>query len=161
MTAGTSAVAAVKKATKTTRSSLPQLEILRALDWSAASRIPGGMSQACRTGKPILPARDLGCCDRLFPACTSLGNRASADVRLEMDALQKMARKLKLDPVTCDIRREPQIAAAIKAMKGNVDALYVCADPFVTHHQIGINTMAAGARLPAMQAFRHQSRRAA
>jgi ABC-type uncharacterized transport system substrate-binding protein len=72
-----------------------------------------------------------------------------------------MARKLKLDPVTCDIRREPQIAAAIKAMKGKVDALYVCADPFVTHHQIGINTMAAGARLPAMQAFRHQSRRAA
>ena len=53
------------------------------------------------------------------------------------------------------VRREPQIAAAIKGMKGKVEALYVCTDPFVTHHQIGINTLAARAGLPTMQAFRH------
>jgi ABC transporter substrate binding protein len=40
-------------------------------------------------------------------------------------------------------------------LKGEVDALYVCTDPLVTYHQIGINTLAAGAGLPTMQAFRH------
>jgi putative ABC transport system substrate-binding protein len=119
---------------------------------------PGGNVTGLSNGQTDLAGKRLALLRQAVPGLKKLGiigNRASANVRLEMDALQKVARKLKLDMITRDIRREPQIAAAIKGMKGKVDALYVCTDPFVTHHQIGINTLAAGAGLPAMQAFRH------
>jgi putative ABC transport system substrate-binding protein len=158
VTAGTSAVAAAKKATKT----IPIVfaaagdPVRTGLVRSLAH--PGGNVTGLSNGQTDLAGKRLALLRQAVPGLKKLGiigNRASANVRLEMDALQKVARKLKLDMITRDIRREPQIAAAIKGMKGKVDALYVCTDPFVTHHQIGINTLAAGAGLPAMQAFRH------
>jgi putative ABC transport system substrate-binding protein len=42
-------------------------------------------------------------------------------------------------------------------LKGKADALYVCTDPFVTHYRVAINTLAAGAGLPTMHAFRHHA----
>ena len=39
-------------------------------------------------------------------------------------------------------------------MKGKVDALFVCTDPFVTTHHIAINIAAAAAGLPTIHAFR-------
>jgi putative ABC transport system substrate-binding protein len=158
VTAGTSAVAAAKKATKT----IPIVfaaagdPVRTGLVRSLAH--PGGNVTGLSNGQTDLAGKRLALLRQAVPGLKKLGiigNRASANVRLEMDALQKAARKFKLDTITRDIRREPQIAAAIKGMKGKVDALYVCTDPFVTHHQIGINTLAAGAGLPAMQAFRH------
>jgi putative tryptophan/tyrosine transport system substrate-binding protein len=87
-----------------------------------------------------------------------VGNGASANVRLEMDAVHKGARKLRIGKVIeCDIRSEAQLAPAIKSLQGKADALYVCTDPFVTHHRIAINMLAAGAGLPTMHAFRHHS----
>jgi putative tryptophan/tyrosine transport system substrate-binding protein len=86
-----------------------------------------------------------------------LGNRASENVKLEMDAVQKAARRLKIGTIVVDVRKEPQLAPAIKRLKGKADALYVCTDPFVTHHRIAINTLAAGAGLPTMHAFRHHA----
>ena len=83
-----------------------------------------------------------------------LGNRGSHNVRLEIDQVQKRARKLKIETVICDTRKAAQIAPAIKRLKGNTDALYVCTDPLITHHRITINTLAASARLPTMHAFR-------
>jgi putative ABC transport system substrate-binding protein len=158
VTAGTSAVAAAKKATKT----IPIVfaaagdPVRTGLVRSLAH--PGGNVTGLSNGQTDLAGKRLALLRQAVPGLKKLGiigNRASTNVRLEMDALQKAARKFKLDTITRDIRREPQIAAAIKGMKGKVDALYVCTDPFVTHHQIGINTLAAGAGLPAMQAFRH------
>jgi putative ABC transport system substrate-binding protein len=84
-----------------------------------------------------------------------LGNRASHNAKLEMEAVQKAARKLRIGTTTRDIRRTPQVASAINGVKGKADALYVCTDPFVTHHRVGINTLAAGAGLPTMHAFPH------
>src|SRR5579864_8978316 len=64
-----------------------------------------------------------------------MGNGASANARLEMDAVRRHARKLRIgNVIECDIRREAQIAPAIKSLQGKADALYVCTDPFVTHH---------------------------
>ncbi len=83
-----------------------------------------------------------------------LGNRGSHNVRLEMDRVQSRARRLKIETVICDTRKSAQIAPAIKRLKGNADALYVCTDPLITHHRISINTLAASARLPTMHAFR-------
>ena len=83
-----------------------------------------------------------------------LGNRASHNVRLEMDKVQKRARRLKIETVICDTRKAAQIAPAIKRLKGKADALYVSTDPLITHHRASINTMAASAKLPTMHAFR-------
>jgi putative tryptophan/tyrosine transport system substrate-binding protein len=83
-----------------------------------------------------------------------LGNRGSHNVRLEMDQVQKRARRLKIETIICDTRKAAQIAPAIRRLKGNADALYVCTDPLITHHRISINSVAADARLPAIHAFR-------
>jgi len=74
---------------------------------------------------------------------------------LEMAAVQKHARKLKINTIILDVRNETQLAAAIKRAAEKAQALYVCTDPFVTHHRVGINMMAVGAGLPTMHAFRH------
>jgi putative ABC transport system substrate-binding protein len=158
VTAGTSAVAAAKKATK----SVP-IVFAAAGDPAHTGLVhslahPGGNVTGLSNGQTDLAGKRLGLLHQAVPGMKKLGiigNRASANVRLEMAALEKAARKLKIETTIRDIRREPQIASAIKGLKGKVHALYVCTDPFVTHHQIGINTLAAGAGLPAMQAFRH------
>jgi putative ABC transport system substrate-binding protein len=158
VTAGTSAVAAAKKATKT----IP-IVFAAAGDPARTGLVhslakPGGNVTGLSNGQTALAGKRLQLLHQAVPGMKKLGvigNGGSANVRLEMAALEKAARKLKVEIVKRDIRREPHIASAIKGMKGKVDALYVCTDPFVTHHQIGINTLAAGAGLPTMQAFRH------
>ena len=158
VTAGTSAVAAAKRATKTipivfsTAGDPVGTGLVRSL------ARPGGNVTGLSNGQTDLAGKRLDLLRAAVPNLRTLGilgNCGSANVRLEIDALLKRTRKLKIGTIVRDIRRTPQIAAAIKAMKGNADALYVCTDPFVTHHQIGINTLAAGKGLPTMQAFRH------
>lgn len=158
VTAGTPAVAAAKKATKT----IP-IVFATAGDPARTGLVhslthPGGNVTGLSNGQTDLAGKRL---ELLREAVSGLkkvaiiGNRASDNVRLEMDAVQKEARKLRIDTTIVDIRREQQIASAIKGLKGKVDALYVCTDPFVTHHRTAINTLAAGAGLPTMHAFRH------
>ena len=158
VTAGTPAVAAAKKATK----SIPIVfaaagdPVRTGLVRSLAH--PGGNVTGLSNGQTDLAGKRLELLREALPglhALAILGNRASDNVRLEMQELQKKARRLGVGTVTIDIRREPQLAPAINRLKGKADALYVCTDPFVTHHQTSINTLAAGARLPTMQAFRH------
>jgi len=119
---------------------------------------PGGNVTGLSNGQTDLAGTRLDLLREAIPGLRTLaiiGNRASHNVRLEMDALQKQARKRKIATVMRDMRREAEIAPAINGLKGKADALYVCTDPFVTHHRIGINTLAVGARLPTMHAFRH------
>ncbi|HLN36470.1 MAG TPA: ABC transporter substrate-binding protein [Xanthobacteraceae bacterium] len=158
VTAGTAAVAAAKKATK----SIPIVfasagdPVRTGLVRSLAH--PGGNVTGLSNGQTDLAGKRLDLLREAIPGLRTLaiiGNRASHNVRLEMDALQKQARKRKIATVTRDMRRETEIAPAIKGLKGKADALYVCTDPFVTHHRIGINTLAVGAGLPTMHAFRH------
>jgi putative ABC transport system substrate-binding protein len=158
VTAGTPAVAAAKKATR----AIPIVfaaagdPVRTGLVRSLAR--PGGNVTGLSNGQTDLAGKRLELLQQAVPRLHKLailGNRGSHNVRLEMDALHKKARRLGIETVTVDVRKEPQIAPAIKRLKGNADALYVCTDPFVTHHRISINTLAAGAGLPTMQAFRH------
>jgi putative ABC transport system substrate-binding protein len=158
VTAGTSAVAAAKRTTKsipivfTTAGDPARTGLVRSL------ARPGGNVTGLSNGQTDLAGKRLALLCEAVPGLKRLaiiGNRSTANARLEMDAAQKAARRLKLDTVTRDIRHESDIAAAIKGLKGKADALYVCTDPFVTHHRNGINTLAAGAGLPTMHAFRH------
>jgi putative tryptophan/tyrosine transport system substrate-binding protein len=160
VTAGTPAVAAAKKVTK----AIPIVfstagdPVRTGLVHSLAR--PGGNVTGLSNGQTDLAGKRLGLLHEAIPGLHQLailGNGASQNVQLEMDAVQKAARRLKIDTMTLDVRKEPQLAPAIKGLEGKADALYVCTDPFVTHHRISINTLAAGAGLPTMHAFRHHA----
>jgi putative ABC transport system substrate-binding protein len=73
---------------------------------------------------------------------------------LEMGEAQAAARTLGLEAATMEIWRADEIATAFDAHKGRAEALYVCVDPLVSAHRIRIITLAQGARLPTMFAFR-------
>ena len=76
------------------------------------------------------------------------GGNASAV--LDLRETEVAARALGLESVTSDVRLREDIAPAFDALKGRVDALYVCNDPLVTTNRVRIATLALGARLPAM-----------
>jgi putative ABC transport system substrate-binding protein len=73
---------------------------------------------------------------------------------LDMREVQATARTLGLDVVTLEIRQAEDIAPAFEALKGRVEALYVCGDALANTNRIRINTLAVGARLPTMHGFR-------
>lgn len=175
VTAGTSAVAAAKQATKT----IP-IVFAAAGDPARTGLVrslarPGGNVTGLSNGQTDLAGKRLALLCKAVPGLQKprggsrkrdrgqhtlavMGNCAGANVRLEMAAVHKAARKLRIGKVIeCDIRREADIAPAIKSLQGKADALYVCTDPFVTHHRIAINMLATGAGLPTMHAFRHHS----
>ena len=160
VTAGTLAVAAAKKATKT----IP-IVFAAAGDPAGTGLVhslahPGGNVTGVSDAQTELAAERLDLLRKAVPELRQLaliGNCADQNVQLEMEAVQKEARKLRIGTVTRDIRSEPQIASTMKSLRGKADALYVCADPFVTHYRVAINTLAAGAGLPTMHAFRHHA----
>ena len=65
-----------------------------------------------------------------------------------------MARMLGLEIATLEIRQAEDIAPAFGALKGQAEALYVCADPLVGTYRVRINTLALGAQLPTLHGFR-------
>jgi putative ABC transport system substrate-binding protein len=159
VTAGTSAVHAAKQTTK----SIPIVfaaagdPVRTGLVRSMAH--PGGNVTGLSNGQTDLAGKRLDMLRQIVPDLHTLaviGNRASHNVRLEMDRLQKRARRHGIGTIIVDIRHAPQIAPSIKRLKGKADALYVCTDPFVTHNAVSINTLAMSIGLPTMQAFRHQ-----
>jgi putative ABC transport system substrate-binding protein len=83
-----------------------------------------------------------------------MGNADNPAVALEMGDVLTTARTLGLNVVTLEIRRTRDIASAFEALKGRVDALYVCNDPLVNTNRIRINTLALGARLPTIYNWR-------
>ena len=160
LTAGTPAVVAAKRATK----SIP-IVFAAAGDPVGTGLVrslakPGGNVTGISNGQTALAAKRLDLLKDAVPGLNELailGNRGSQNVQLEMAAVQKHARKLKINTILLDVRDEAQLAPAIKRAAEKAQALYVCTDPFVTHHRVGINTMAAGAGLPTMHAFRHHA----
>jgi len=73
---------------------------------------------------------------------------------LEMREAQAAARTLGLEVTTLEIRRAEDIVPGFEALKGPVDALYICPDPVLAAHRIRINTLANVARLPTITDFR-------
>jgi putative ABC transport system substrate-binding protein len=160
VTAGTPAVAAAKKTTKAvpivfaTAGDPVRTGLVHSLGR------PGGNVTGLSNGQTDLAGKRLDLLRETVPGLRTLailGNRASQNVQLEMEAVQKAARRLGIGTIVVDVRDEPQIAPAIKRLKGKAEAIYVCTDPFVTHHRIAINMLAAGAGLPTVHAFRHHT----
>jgi putative ABC transport system substrate-binding protein len=81
-------------------------------------------------------------------------NVDAAGAVLDMREVQTMARALGLEVVTAEIRQAEDIAPAIDALKGRVDALYVAGDPLLFANRIRVNTLAQGSRLPTIYGTR-------
>jgi ABC-type uncharacterized transport system substrate-binding protein len=83
-----------------------------------------------------------------------MGNVSYRGSMLEMSEVQETAHTLGLEVTRSEIRRAEDIAAAVEALKGRADALYVVGDSLVDANRIRINTLALGARLPTMHIFK-------
>jgi putative ABC transport system substrate-binding protein len=81
----------------------------------------------------------------------NMANPAAVD---ELRQAQAAARAFGLVVDTVEIRRAEDIAPAFEALKGRTDALYVAPDGLVNTNRVRINTLALGAGLPTMHAFR-------
>jgi ABC-type uncharacterized transport system substrate-binding protein len=85
-----------------------------------------------------------------------MGNSGFVAVMLEMRELETTARTLGLKIVTLGMGGAEDIVPAFEALKGRVQALYVCADSTTATNRIRIITLAQGARLPTMFTSRQE-----
>jgi putative ABC transport system substrate-binding protein len=84
-----------------------------------------------------------------------LGNPSSPNVMLEVSDAQAAARTFGLDVTTAEMRQTADVnSSTFELLKSRADALFVVADPLVNTNRILIGTLALGARLPTMCAFR-------
>ena len=89
----------------------------------------------------------------IFPSLRRLAilaNVANPGAALEMGEAQAAAHTLGLEVTTIEIRRGEDITPGFDALKGQVQALYVCTDPLVISNRARIQTSAMGARLPTI-----------
>jgi putative ABC transport system substrate-binding protein len=75
---------------------------------------------------------------------------------LEMREVQAAAHTLGLDVVAPEIQRAEDIAPAIDALTGRVDALYVGNEAIVNTNRLRLNALALSARLPTVHGIREQ-----
>jgi putative ABC transport system substrate-binding protein len=89
----------------------------------------------------------------VVPSLRRLGIMANPDfapAALEVGAAQTVAANVGLQVITSTPRRGEDIAPAFDAIRGRVDALYVCGDALQSAHRLRINTLALGLRLPTV-----------
>ena len=82
------------------------------------------------------------------------GNSGNPLVATERIATVAAAKVLGFDTIISGVQTEEDIAPSIESLKGNADALYVCADPFTVVKAARINAAALAARLPTVQVYR-------
>ena len=114
---------------------------------------PDGNVTGLSTQTTDLARKRLEVFRELVPGLRRLAIMANVDAPgavLEMADVQATARALGLEVVRSEIRRAEEIAPAIDALKGQVDALYIAGDPVLTAHRIRINILTVSARLPTI-----------
>jgi putative ABC transport system substrate-binding protein len=157
VTAGTTAVMAVKKATSTIPIVFAAAGDPVRTGLVASLARPGGNVTGLSNLQTDLGGQRLELLRAVVPGLNRLailGNVDSPLISLEMDGVQAAAAKLGFETFRVVVTRAEDIAPRIEALKGKADALYVCSDPFLTTHRVRINTLAISAQLPTMNAFR-------
>ena len=118
---------------------------------------PGGnatglsLQQTDAASKRLELLRDVVPGLRRLPIMANSGNPSAA---LDMREAEATARALGLEAIISAILRSEDIAPALDALKGRMEALYVCNDPLVNTNRVRMNTLALAARLPAIYGFR-------
>jgi len=83
-----------------------------------------------------------------------MANVDNPSVALDVEEVQTAAGALGFEVAKSEIRRAEDIAPAIEALQGRVDALYVAGDPLVTTNRNRIAILAVGARMPTIHGNR-------
>ena len=116
--------------------------------------VTGLSSQMADTGgKKLELLRDVVPSLRTLAILANVGYPASV---LETSEVQAAARTLGLEVAMAEVRRAEDIAPAFVALKGRVEALYVCNDPLMATNLNRINAFALAARLPTMYGIRER-----
>jgi putative ABC transport system substrate-binding protein len=117
---------------------------------------PGGNVTGLSIQSPDLVGKRIELLREVVPGVRRLAVMADGNpgTILETSAVQAAARTLGLDVVTMNIRQAEEIAPAFETLKGQVDALYICAVPLVNTNRVQISTLALYARLPTVNGFR-------
>jgi putative ABC transport system substrate-binding protein len=157
VTAGTTAVIALKKAT----SAIPIVfaaagDPVRTGLVSSLSR-PGGNVTGLSNMQTDLGGRRLSLLREIQPnvkRVAVLGNVDSPLIALEMEGVKEDGARLGLETFKLHVTKAEEIVPAIQSLKGVADALYICSDPFLTTHRVRINTLAIAQKLPTVNAFR-------
>jgi len=157
VTAGTTAVIALKKAT----SAIPIVfaaagDPVRTGLVSSLSR-PGGNVTGLSNMSTDLGGRRLSLLREIQPnvkRVAVLGNVDSPLIALEMEGVKEDGARLGLETFKLHVTKAEEIVPAIQSLKGVADALYICSDPFLTTHRVRINTLAIAQKLPTVNAFR-------
>ena len=114
---------------------------------------PGGNATGLSLQQTDSAGKRLELLREVIPGLRRLAIMANSDnpsTALDMREAQAAARALGLEAVTSETRRRADIAAAFDALKGRVEALYICNDPLVSTSRVHIITLALGMRLPTM-----------
>jgi putative ABC transport system substrate-binding protein len=123
----------------------------------ASSQRPGGNVTGLATMLPDTVGKRLELLREIIPALRRLGvmtNIGFPEAVQEMEAVGPLAKTIGIEVLALEIRRGEDIAPAFEQLNGRAQALYVCPDPLVFIHRLHINTLAQGARLPAMVGYR-------
>jgi putative ABC transport system substrate-binding protein len=75
----------------------------------------------------------------------------------ELEAVRAAANTLKLNVIDLEMRTAADIEPAIGSLRGRVDAIYVCLDPFVYTNAPLINALGLAARLPVIHSVRESA----
>jgi putative ABC transport system substrate-binding protein len=89
-----------------------------------------------------------------FRRLSIMGNVANTGFGKELAELQAAASNFGIETTVLEIRRAEDIAPAFDAIKDRTDALYVFSEPLLNANRVKINTLALGARIPTIFAFR-------
>jgi putative ABC transport system substrate-binding protein len=157
VTAGTTAVLAVMKATST----IP-IVFAAAGDPVQAGLVsslahPGGNATGLSNQQTDLGGLRLELLREIVSGMKRvavLGNVNSPIITLEMNSVLAAATKLGLEAFRLEVRKTEDIDAGMESLKGRADALYICSDPLITTHRVRINTLAVSQKLPTVNAFR-------
>jgi ABC-type uncharacterized transport system substrate-binding protein len=157
VTSGTPQVLAVKQATSVTPIVFAAAGDPVASGLVASLARPGGNATGLSTLVVDLAAKRLELLREVVPDISRLailGNVGNPLSVLELSEVRAAAGRLGLQVDTLEIRHAQDIGAALEALKGRADALYVSIDALVNARRIQINTAALGARLPTMHGSR-------
>ena len=114
---------------------------------------PGGNVTGLTNQTADLAGKRLEILREVVPGLRYLAIMANVDnpsVVLDISEVETAARGLGLQVATSEIRRSEDIAPAIEAARGKVEALYVAGDPLVTTNRTRVALLAVGANLPSI-----------
>jgi ABC-type uncharacterized transport system substrate-binding protein len=114
---------------------------------------PGGNATGLSLQQPDVAGKRLELLGEVVPGLRRLAimaNSSNASAVLDMREAQTAVRTLGLEAVTSEVRQPEDIAPAFDALRGRVEALYVCNDPLAGTNRVRIITLALGVRLPTM-----------